>query len=1261
MKMLPIGETTGGNFRLLDFKKNIIFISLILSLSGACSHAGTDTSGVSQFSDNTDDYKGVSLFSFLNPYPVVKSFFTNLDPVGFNEALGDALSQAPRTDNLGTIRALESAMLQSRTSVQTLSLGLADMIEKMQTSNPAAYSSIQPVFEKIRHYKKPVVRNLMPIGANQLLIEYNTKTANQVATSIHDTADLLVDPDTVDTLHDIEDFLYKGLRKNTTFRTGVENLLGGFFAPSLLTDRTLKEGFISLVYDFGEMMYKAAGFEDQMTPQTSFKNFIINAENFFTANTTSPAEPSANEYSTNAAYNNPGGGLKPAELRTMLQDLFVSIKSLIFPGGEVSVNLLKETAKNAYFLDFMRNSSGSSQTFKDLLQLDGDGRNRQTDIDSRPVSALESLFLVITIGNNFGYRWNPEGGETVNNALTNSGSVTTGGEITLGDAMFSLGAQIGSSDTFNFKNITELSRKSSKVFRDDTPDTGPASADVYRIGFNTRVLSVLETPSRGEALPITDTSTGSATLNESAFDKLYNKTIPWMLDWVVKVTLEGYGPYYSQTNGVGQPIAPDGSLLKYQPSWNTSQYYVQIVPRTGMTASTRLGCDPNPNGTPVTNAATAIETECRIYLGGYQEGATNPASANPGATKGFYAIAETVPAPILVSSAEEAFYKNLQWLLYEKRFVAILPVRAKLSATVTYEEALFITAIGNGVMGMMNLSPNCGPLNSGPDCLTYNGTWNKKGTKVKDYSSAGTGLQDLSNEPGDSAFLVEGWGYGLAGDENLQVTAVYSALFPLLIPNPETSMGMIPPVISQNAGVIKQLGFLGPTDTSPAQVTTNWDKRNRLTPFIVALAKAMGDDAKIPANRAAGKNPYKVLTDLSELFSRPYIFYGRDTTYPKYFPGANAAEKISNAPTKGSNIDETTEAPLFLQLRTVGVATGFRNPSATVVEYKASKNYRTLLSVLIEGTSTPTSTDRNRMTDGPLDLLSKTDILSGLIKFTTNLGDPAKADARDKIMDGLSGILGQTKLWSDCGGVANFQTNCPNQFAIDEGIDWLVFRVADKYDDRPRNDLYDPSWVKVDDLVRRIRDYVSRSSGWSLVKSLDFLLDLLLDIQLTAAEITNTLDLISSLFYVGDIADPNNSALDTRTYTLSDILTTSLPPVLDSMAPYGRNLYATGYQLGKPGSFFSFLEKNANMSSQYTVEELFENTKVLLRSDMIQTSLMDNRAFLYSAGTLIGLFGDIYERGRRFSGSDAFFYDNWNDGQPTSTYWDDLNAIFSLR
>ncbi|WP_210410013.1 hypothetical protein [Leptospira langatensis] len=1253
MKMLPIGEKARGTTCLRDFKKFIIFISLILSLFGSCSHAGTDNSGVAQFSDNTDTYTGVSLFTFLNPYPVVKSFFTGLDPISFNSALGDALSEAPRLDNLGTIRAMEAALLQSRTAIQTLSLGLADLIDKLQTSNPTAYSDMQPVLEKIRHYDHPVMRNLIPLSANQLLVEYNTHTADQITTSIHDTADILTDPDTLDNLHNIEDFLFKSLKLNANFRTGMENLLGGFFAPSLLTDRSLKNGFISIVYDLGEMMYKAAGFADELTPQTSFKQFIVHAENFFTVN--SAGEPTPNEYSTNAAYNSPGGTLHPAELETMLRDLFGVIKALIFPAGDVTVNVLKETAKNAYTLDFMRNSTGSSQTFRDLLQFDGDGRNRQTDVDSRPLSSLESLFIVLTLANNYGFRWNPTGTQTQNNALTDTGSVTTGGELTLGDAMFSLGSIIGSSDNFNFKNITENSRTggatgNTKVFRDETPDTGPASADVYRIGFNTRVLSILEAPSRGVTLPITDTSTGTAALNESQFDKVYNKTVPWMLDWIVKVTLEGYGPYYSQTDSGGNPIAPNGNLLQYQPTWKTSQYYIQVIPRTGMTSSTRLACDPNPNGTAVTNAATAIETECRIYMGGSQEGATNPATANPGATKGIYSIPETISAPIQVATAEEAFYRNLQWLLYEKRFVAVLPVRAKLAATVTYEEALFITAIGNGILGMMNLSPNCAPTKD--NCTNYNGYWQKKGTPIKSFSGSqngpwevmGTDLQDISNIPADSVFFMEGWGYGLAGDDVFQVTAVYSALFPLLIPDPTTAYGMIPPTISQNAGVIKQLGFLGTADvpsTSATPSDPNWTNRNRLTPFIVALAKALGDDAKIPANRAAGNNPYKVFTNLAEIFSRPYLFYGPDTTA-----------------VTGNNLPAT---PSFNQIRTVGIGSGIRNGAATPVEYKPSKNYRSLLSVLIEGNALDGSgnetNDRNRMTDGPLDLLSKTDILSGLITFTTNLGDPNKTDARDQIMSGLQLILGETKLWSDCGGKANFDTNCPNQFSVDVAFDWLTVRIADNYDAMPRNNLYDSSWSKIDDLVRRMRDYVSKTSGWSLVRSLDFLLDLLLDIQITATDVTNTLDLLSSLLYKDDPAPPGYI----RTYTISDILSTSLPPVLDAMAPYGKSLYATGYQMGKPGSFFTYMENHAYMAPHYTVADLFQNTKVLLRSNMIQTPFMDNRAFLYSAGTLIGLFGDIYEKGRRFSGEDAFFYDNWNDNQPTSTYWDDLNAIFSLR
>ncbi|WP_243393320.1 hypothetical protein [Leptospira perolatii] len=1113
------------------------------------------------------------------------------------------MSDVPREDSVGTLRATQAMMLQSRTSLQSLARGGADLIDKIQNTNPTAYQQVLPVLEKIRTYPRAVVRNIVPITTGALLNEYNTKNKNQVASSIADLAQTLRDPDTQDTLHKIEDFLFKSLSTNANFRSGVEDLMNGFFAPSLLTDRSLKDGLIDLIYEIGEMMFKKAGFLDQKSPQTSMKELIINVENFFT---TSSGGGDTNQFDTNAAYSAPGGTLHSSDFRVTLRDLFSVIKSLVVPAGNVTTNLLEQTSLNAYNLDFLRDPTNVNQSLRDLLHLDGDGLHRQNDIASRPISALESLFLVLTLADNYGYRWNP--GDTGNNYLSNSGgngSYMTGGELTLGDAIFSMGSIIGSSDSFNFKNITELSRTSNKVFRETATSAAPHR---YKIGFNTRVLSILEDQSRGETASVTDPGSPGAFSGEASFDPVYAKTIPWILDWIVKVTLEGYGPYYNvnRRNISGDFLSPSGAIArfsnlaenKYVASWKTDRYWIEI----------------NPNS-----------VSHLVYLGGYADPVLG---TTPDA--GRYTITEITKTDVerAVNSDEEAFYKNLQWLLYEKRFVAALPVRAKLAATVSFEEALFITAIGNGIMGMLGLKPNCATT-----CADDNGKWTKSGAAIKNYSTPQTDLSTWSNVPGDSVFLLEGWGYGAAGTDPFQVSFVYSALWSLLVPSPDTIYGMIPPVISQNAGVVRQLGFTGTGDVAPSQVNAQWEKRNRLTPFIVTLAKAIGDDAKIPANRTAGRNPYRVLSDLAESLSRPYLFFGEDKT-------------ALNPPTTGANI---------VQLRTIGINSGMRNSEATPLEYKPSKNYRTLISLLVEGVNatSPTPTDRTRLNDGILDLLSKTEILSGLVKFATNLGNPSKADARTLVMSGLTKILTETDLWADCGASteAQFDTNCPTKFAFDDVIDWLVVKIAEYPDARPAN-LYDPVWSNIDDLVTTIRDYIARSSGWSLVTSLNFILDMLLDIRPTTAEISSTLNLVSSLFVEPD--------LTTRTYTITQILSTSLPPVLDAIAPYGRSLYATGYQLAIPGHFFSYLEENSFMAPQYEIKDLLEETKLLLRSDMIQTSLMDQRAFLYSAGTLIGYFGDILERGRKFSGP-YYFYDNWNDGQPTSTYWDNLNLLLSVH
>ncbi|PJZ27587.1 hypothetical protein, partial [Leptospira kmetyi] len=1003
----------------------------------------------------------------------------------------------------------------------------------------SAYDQVQPLFEKIRHYPKPVVRNIVPISADALRQEYLSKNKDQVTQSIMNFSSDLKSQSTHDLLVEIEDVAYKGLIANANARAGVESLLNGFFDPALVADRSLKDGFISIIYDLGEMMFKRAGFSDFKTPNTAMKELVFNLDKYFTAGGAQ----------FNADYSDP---LHPAELKSFMMESFQIVRSLLDTGTLTAtpVNLLQKTAENLSLLSFAVSPSNVDGSLKELIRIDVDGKDRAYDGTSRSMSALETLFVVLTIANNYGFTWDTS--NTTNDWING----TTGGELTVGDAIHSLKSVMGSSDSFNFKNITNLSYNSDKVFRYN-PVTG--LMDVHKFNLNSRVLSLLEDNARGATAPIANPAAGN-------FDRVYNKTLPWALNWIKRVTYGGYGPYYNKNrrDGSGNYLSPDGTITRnndlsetlYKPTWQTRRYEIRLdIPDSVANDTPTKRCF-DPTAPPAAGPNLPNDSYCFIGLRGIKS--ANSISTAGNLTNAYYTITEIpkTDAQRAVDSDEEAFYKNLQWLMYEKRFVAVLPVRAKLAATVAFEEALFITAIGNGLVGMLSLKPNCLPS----ACATDNGRWTiDNANYVKAYNAAGADLTYLSNTPGDSVMLLEGWGFGADGQQAFQVTFVYPALWSLIVPNPDLIYGMLPPVISLNVPVLERLGFTTATRVIPDLVNANWEQRNTLTPLVVALAKAMDD--QVSGQQTAGfKNPYTLLTGLAEILSRPLVFYGPDTT---------ATNPTNPTP------------PSFTQVRTVGMADGFRNPIASTMEYfpmtsSGPQEYRTLISVLSENT--------RRFQDGALNLIGKTQLLTGLVKFLGQLGLPANVNVKTKVFNGLKLVMGEIKL--------NAETPTAVQFNIETKFTEWRDKVAN-YPTVNGTNIFDPLWSGVDDVVNLFKDYLSRSSGWSIVASLDFLLNLLLDISPSSTDITQLLNLGSSLFY-----NPDN----TRSYTITNILTKSVPPVLEAMAPYGRSLYGTGYYISTPGGFFSYLEARMFMNPDFAVKDLFADLKNFLRSDIIQNT-----------------------------------------------------------
>jgi hypothetical protein len=1153
-------------------------ILLSIELIWNCNQNRKKLSDANLFMDGIKSSSGLVLFNLLDPYPSLKQAFKSLKVEDFNTRLDSSLRLSAREDILGVLRMVQKIFLNSRVPLQNLLSETSKILSRIQRNNPTTYSNLQPLFERIRSYQKPVIRNLIPITTNYLLTEYNSKNTITIGNQVLSFANELANQNSRNLLEEYQDLAVKALRLNTVTRSSLEELLTLFFEPSFGGDKQLKDSAIELIYSIGEMLYRRGGINNDTSSESVLKTLMINFEKYFT-------NGGANHSGAYTYSDGTAPVIKSTELRIVVIDLYTLIRQFIIPPSipktrDSNSILVDSLAQNLASLEFTKTISGVESSLLDMLYIDSMGRNRRTDSTSSPISALESLFLTLSIVDIYGFTWDST---TTNSWITASSN----GFLTIADALWSLQSLMQSGTQINFKSIIELSRTSNQVFKSNTAGSlvtlGPSGTGGIQI--NTPVLALLERESIGSALPI----------EQSGSDTIYRKTVPWVLNWIKRVTYSGYGPYYNinRKDSSGNFLSPDGSIARYanltennfKPSWKTARYKI-CQQRSGPTTKD-------------------------IGLGGNEYAGTCNV-ANPGTDYTIYEINKT-DSERGVSSDEEAFYKNFQWLLYEKRFVVIIPARAKLDASLNFEESLFIIGMGNGLKGLMSVKPYC-PSGSSASCGgANNGIW-QNNTSIS-LRNAGTSYLDLtpanfSDKAGDSALYIQGWGYGAAGNLAFQEAFVLqsNAVWPLLIPNPTQVYGLIPPVISLNFPVLERLGFTNSTLVTPSLTSSNWNKRNRLLPLIVALAKTLDDQVDVANN----KNPYEILTDLSKLLSRPYLLKEADNTA---IPNPQYGVK-----------------PTILSFRLTD-DNPIRNASATSLEYQASEFIFSPLAFLIES--------QRRFQDGALVLFAKTDSINYLLRFLAVLGEPSRTSQRNRFWLAIQRILGEIKINSD--GVT-----ASNQFNFEQ---WVLEKVNElaAYPDSRSSNIRHSSWAGVDDSIAFYRDYFSKTSGYSLIKSLDFALGMLIDIRPSGTEIKSALDLLDSLF-----AKESNGR-----YNLTNILTDFVPPVLREMAPNGRNLFGLFYSLASPGGFIDYTEKNMSFAP-YSVSSLISDTESLLNSNMIRTSESNANSLLFSTGTLIGLFADIYQYGKKMDSVGFPFADGLNINEQT-TIWHRMNILLSTK
>ncbi|HNO21896.1 MAG TPA: hypothetical protein PKK94_02885, partial [Leptospiraceae bacterium] len=1058
---------------------------------------------------------------------------------------------------------------------------------------------------------------LMPISAEFLLSEYASKNSETLKTRINSFASELQSQNVKDLFTKGEDITYKALVTNTTVRAAIESVMNAFMDASIIKDSTFRSSVAGILYGVGDMMNVKAGFSDTKSPETVFKELIINLEKYYTVGGSSYTT----EYS-NASFS--------SEFAQALTELYTEVKKLIITPTSVTKDttnptntsepliLANELAKNLALFDFPATISGVDQSLKDLIRLDFKGRDRSySNNGSIEISALETLVFVLALVDSFGYIWENAVSCNANAGCTNQITGSTGGVMRVGDTLWALQSTIRSSDTLNFKNILNNNATSRAVYKGGVElSTNTSKA----VDINAEVLRLLEAGSLGAVKSITAGGT----------DPVYSKTIPWVMNWIKKVVYEGYGPYYNKNkkNSAGQFLNPDGSVYnanasdtnaKYVSSWKTADYKICVDKSGGNRRWVGLG-GYESNGTTIPHPTGLCNAGTN----------TPPSSAVADWSYTIYEMSKT-DAERAVETDEEAFYKNFQWLLYEKRFVVIIPAKAKLDASLTFEEALFIVAVGNGLKGMMGLKPNCGQFNTLSDCGAYNGVWNSdvsavKSMKLKQYDALGTSptTANFSPTPGDSVLLLEGWGYGAAGtNPSLGLAFVLpNTAYNLLVPTPSLVFGMIPPAISQNFDALERLGFLTDQVVTPSQVPNNWDKRNKLAPVIAALAKTFDDQVDV----ANSKNPFTLLTSLTKILARPNVLTEQD-------PDSFNTAMVFPACTGGC-------PPTIPSIRIQGSSstTGIRNPSALSSEYYPKKNLRPMISVLSE--------NQRKFQDGMLNLVAKTDLLTNTIRTLAFLGSSSRTAAREKIFNGLYKIMDNIRIDSD-------QTSTTLQYNLQTYIKEVRDRIAVYPDSRNTSDLTGSSWDGVSDSVAFIRDYLAKASPYTLVGSIDFSLGMLADIPPSSEQITSLLNVVSVMF---------TDTAGNRKYRVLSMMTGDLPVILQQVAPYGRNVFALAGSLGKPGSYFSYLEQKMTIGS-YRIRDLLDDVNRFCTAEMVQTKLENSDALFYSSGKLLKLFADVYQFGRKLDAYGFPFADNLNvdDNASDSLYWNRLNMLLSTK
>jgi len=713
---------------------------------------------------------------------------------------------------------------------------------------------------------------------------------------------------------------------------GIHTLLGTL-AQIVSTDQELKDMLFDLL-DEVPVLYGAKTDNGKDLAHV-MKEMTENIEKYFL-----PAD--AGEDETNSTYRadyyvDNGSRYADADMKTTMREMMPAIQKLML-GADKEGAVIPEIDGKGVFVSALKHLKAAGMdlsaidirdSLTNMIKRDGSGNIRTSGSDK--LTALDHLLYTLMISNTVGFREYLSTGENRDGDLNNAEKDAdenwshihgepTGGVLTVNDSLFSMHTLIPSDqDLLNSWCSLELDSYSlcfesavgNNVFRhkDSFDSDNAGSAHWFDLWPNYPANLMLSGNCIGDGgIPNGGASTGRINSYDAADPISHMPYSPsgigelntgrWVVGWLARSCWEGEGPYYyadptaDQVDVEGEMyskyLRPDGSIYAYvnkvDPGDPTTWVYKYPVD-----ASYDVDRDFDNERDDRFKSSWYSDYHLINNNGSYYspEDMSGQSSLNAGRYQVNEMMQPSHYAARECSSQEEAMVKNFQWLLYEKKFLYVMPMRIdKTVLGASLRSAVYVRLEGNGILGVSNIrkSSSMTNTNMGNSWRRITGEWctanGFNADQSADYISnpgAGRIIVDMKEATLSLLFGAIKINMKATGSGNLMDIGLWDEVL--------GSGYVLPDAVGANFGPMERMVYLLPNSIPSHQAGADgayWNQRSRLFPILLSLFGEMHKRShyEVPSSGSTfndhenNRYPLKILTDvLIPALAKPMYYY----------------------------------------------------------------------------------------------------------------------------------------------------------------------------------------------------------------------------------------------------------------------------------------------------------------------------------------------------------------------------------------------------